>query len=276
MTKKRIAFVAGGLTVALVGAMGFYRYQQARAPLRDILPAFTEPAAGPRAPTSEAFGMTVGRSGLPEVNAFLRGEGLDCADTSMRALMQKAREDKRKEIAAAAARGDPPDAVSGASIVNRRSPKEANPQVRLSCEANAAHANARGPGRLLMVFDSPVHPVRHVSFERSFPAAATETALAEFIGAKRGMEARFGPPTKGRAGTDGEPAEFVWLSPLEIEWTFADLRVRVTAVHYGARGVVVGETVEVPWPVRADAPARPAPMAALDGARSTSGRRLER
>jgi hypothetical protein len=46
-----------------------------------------------------------------------------------------------------------------------------------------------------------------------------------------------------------------WMVPVEYEWMFADLLVKVSALNFGARGVSVTETVEVPLPIRPDAPA---------------------
>ncbi|HEY0715389.1 MAG TPA: hypothetical protein VGF45_22095, partial [Polyangia bacterium] len=160
-------------------------------------------------------------------------------------------------IEAAKIRGESVDSVSGASAVNRRSPKEANPQVRLTCDETPVHAlldRARPPGRgrLLLVWDSPRHPLRHASFERTYATTSMATALTDYIATRRALAAVFGPPVSPAA----EPEVLPWLSPVETRWVFGDLHVRVTALNYGPRGIVLSEIVEVPWPVRPDAPAR--------------------
>ena len=203
----------------------------------------------------------MGSSLLPAVRASLKSAGLDCPDTSMRALMQQARDQTRREMEARKARGEDPDAVTGASRVNYRSPKEANPQVRLACSDTPSGklTDAQRPasrGRLLLVFDSPLHPLRHVSFERTYPATETASAIADLDGTRARMTASYGPGTGALAGA-APTQELPWLSPREGIWRFADLLARVSAIHYGPRGVVVSEIVEVPWPVRSDAPARP-------------------
>jgi hypothetical protein len=45
------------------------------------------------------------------------------------------------------------------------------------------------------------------------------------------------------------------MTPVAYEWDFSDLRVSLRALNFrGPRGVLVSEVVEVPWPVRPDAP----------------------
>lgn len=252
MTARRTTWVlASALVVASVG-FGARALVRRRA-TETILPHFVEPAAGPRAPVAGAFGFKVGHSTLDEARAVLARRGLDCPDTSMRALMREMREARRRERDERKRRGEPVDAVSGASALDRPSPKERNPQVRLSCEPVAPgqlgeHDRPASEGRLLLVFDSPTLPLRHVSFERTHqdPHAA-EGDLAASLAALR---ARFGPPSRE---PEGSP-DLAWLRPVTYEWRFADLQVKVFALHYGARGVSIGETIEVPWPVRPDAP----------------------
>jgi hypothetical protein len=255
--KRNIAIASVVGVCAVVVGVGLQQ-TYARRQIVDVLPAFTEPGAGPRAPDTRALGFAVGASTLAEVQAQLGPLDISCADTSMRALMREARERIRREMQTRRARGEDPDAVTGASGVNHRSPKEANPQVRLACNdvpagklADAPRAD--GTGRLLLVFDSPRHPVRHVSFVRTFPASASSTALAEFRAVRGRLSDRHGPPTSDRADAAAAGA-LPWLSPQEVRWTFADLEARVSAINYGPRGVVLSEIVEVPWPVRADAP----------------------
>jgi hypothetical protein len=244
---------------AAVAAHALHRMHGRRA-LVDVLPAFTEAGPGPRAPSTRALGFALGDSGLDGVRARLAAAGLSCPDTSMRALMREARERTRREMAVRKARGEDPDAVSGASGVDRPSPKEANPQVRLACAEVAPGALglpelAAIPvrGRLLLVFDSPRHPLRHASFERSYPAGELAAALADLNDTRRRHAAVFGAPAGAAAG---DTRELPWLSPAETAWRFADLHAKVSAIDWGPRGIVVSEIVEVPWPVRADAARR--------------------
>jgi hypothetical protein len=223
----------------------------------DVLPAFTERGEGPRAPVTGFFGFFVGQTRLDEAQATLSRLGLACEDTSIRALMRQHRQQKQRELDERRARGEPTDAVSGASAVGRCSPKESNPQVRLTCEGVPSETlvDRRRPvsrGRLLLVFDSQRHPLRHVSFERTFPDHAASTAISDLYQARDAMQALL-----GETAAPLDVAALAWLKPNQTEWRFSDLRVRVSAIHYGARGIVVSELAEVPWPVRADAPALP-------------------
>ena len=259
MTRRRkiVLVLSAALGVpALVIGYGLHRMHERRT-IRDVLPTFSEPAQGPRAPSARALGFVVGSSTLEQVRARLYAAGLDCPDTSMRALMQQSRDQTRAEMQARKARGEDPDAVSGASRVDYRSPKEANPQVRLSCgEVSSSQLGdaerTASRGRLLLVFDSPRHPLRHVSFERTHPATQVSAALADLDGTRSRLSSQFAATASGLEPT----SELPWLSPRETAWRFSDLHARVTAINYGPRGVVVSEIVEVPWPVRADAPAR--------------------
>jgi hypothetical protein len=238
-----------------VGGFAFHGYRRGR--IVDVLPAFTEPASGPRAPTSHAFGFAVGAETLVAAESRLRASGVACVDRSIRALMKSAREEKQREIEAAKARGEGVDSVAGASAVHRRSPKEANPQVRLTCDETPPHTlldrqRPPGKGRLILVWDSAQHPLRHASFERTYATTSMAAALTDYIATRRALAAIFGPPVHDTA----EPDSLPWLAPVETRWAFADLQVRVTALNYGPRGIVLSEVVEVPWPVRPDAPMR--------------------
>jgi hypothetical protein len=108
-------------------------------------------------------------------------------------------------------------------------------------------------GRLLLVFDSERHPLRHASYQRSFPDPAT--ARPEVQAAVAAFTTRFGAPTRTPAPETA--SELPWLVPVDYEWSFADLMVRVTALNFGpARGINLTELVEVPLPLRPDAPTR--------------------
>jgi hypothetical protein len=253
--------IAATLVLVVVlgyGAYGYYRVQKMNA---DVLPEFLEPGEGMRAPSSSALGVRVGTTPLADVEGLIAIWGLTCRDTSMRALMGEQRDKKKAEIENAKARGDDVDGISGASLIDYRSPKERNPQVRLSCE-NTANSKLKdrpreeSAGRVLFIFDSPKHPARHVSYRRqhqNHPLARDD--LAETVNYYVDL---FGKPqvtSKLPPIEDDGSVRFPTVTPYKFEWQFADLRVRVEGMSFGKRGVDVNEVVEVPWPVRANAPA---------------------
>ena len=256
--QKVVAGVVGTSALLFGAAYGYHRYRMARMMrLVDELPVFSEPAHGAKAPTARAFGFTVGSSSLRDVKAALLTEKLDCHDSSIRALMDLARTQKRQEIEAAKASGAGVDSVSGASMIYRRSPKERNPQVRLSCAQIAAsnlhdHARAQSTGRLLLVFDSPKHPLRHASYARSFNGAEELLAASEFKAALDAMTSSFGPATVEVPETVQTPLP-LYKSYMST-WTFTDLKASVRLMNMGDGRLSLDETIEVPWPVRSDAP----------------------
>lgn len=262
--QKALAGVGATMVVLTAASYGYYRYRMAgMMKLVDELPAFSEPAAGARAPVSRGLGFDVGLLKADTVKATLEAKQLDCPDTSIRALMQQAREAKRQEVETAKAKGL--DSVTGASMLYRRSPKERNPQVRLSCSDVPADVltdrrRARSRGRLLFVFDSPQHPLRHVSYARSFHGIDDGLALAEFEAAKQAMTSLYGDPASGPAGAITLPLPL--YQARTFTWKFADLLVSVKLMNMGEGRLSLDETVEVPWPVRADAPARRETVAA--------------
>jgi len=220
---------------------------------------FKDPGPGPRAPRTAAFGATVGVSMFPEVEALVKQRGLDCADTSVRALMDRRREAERAKVADAKARGE--DAVTAASWVNRRSKREANPQLRFSCPKISSEQIGDRPrppssGRLLYVFDDASYPLRHSSYQRTHRDHAA--ALRDFEDTAAALTAVYGPPSKSprtelpRPDAGGK-LEFPNATNYEIAWDFADLAVRVNVLRYGDL-VTVGERVEVPHGIRPDAP----------------------
>lgn len=255
---KPFRWVSVGLAalVALAGiGYGARRLLRPRGP-ETVLPTFVEPGPGPRAPTTQGFGFSVGRSKLANVRGELARRGLACPDTSIRAMMKEMRETRLREMEAKKQTGEAPDAVSGASAMNRPSPKERNPQVRLSCEPVSAALLADQPrpsidGRWLMVFDSPDLPLRHVSFERTH--AQLDEARRDLSASVAALVVRFGQPN---VAPRAEDEDLPWLKPVAYEWKFADLHVKVLALNYGKRGVSLSETIEIPWPVRPDAPTR--------------------
>ena len=248
-SKKRIVWAV--LAALVFGGSYAARFlsQRARrhAEPEVVLPAFSEPPAGPRAPRSEGLGARVGRSTLADVEAAVKARGIACKDTSARALMKEMRAQKAKEGV---------DATSSASA-KKTSPMERNPQVRLSCEETEAsklgdRARPAGVGRLLYVFDSPSHPLRHVSYRRVHADHAA--ARADLLDAIAAMKSAYGEPAATSGALPPEGGEFGKYEPYKVEWIWTDVRVTVSALSYGERGVDVYEAVEVPWPVRSDAP----------------------
>lgn len=220
---------------------------------------FKDPPAGARAPLYNAFGVTLGTSEFPAVADMVRDHGLDCGDTSIRAMMDRRREKEQKRVDAARSKGE--DAVTSASWMNRRSKREANPQVRFSCPKISAEQLGDRPrepstGRLLYVFDSVDHPVRHASYQRTHQDHAS--ALADFKDTVDALTKAYGPPTRPLKGDLPTPdktgaVEFPSAVNFEVSWEYTDLLVRTNILRYG-KLVTVGERVEVPHGLRPDAP----------------------
>ncbi len=269
MTRKRgLALAAAAVVVALGVVVGWYAYRGIQAKQRydammaDLLPEFTEPpAAGPWSPRQDAFSLRVGASSVKEAEDLMKAWGLACKDTSIRALMQA-----RREQLAAEAKAKGVDGVSSATLT-MRSPRERNPAVRLSCEKTATASLKDRPrrpaeGRLLLTFDSPSHALRHASFQHD---AIHADAVRDFHAAAAFYSARFGPPTHKEgtlpaavdlpeAATEGVVL-FNKYDAVRWHWLWADLAVKLEMTCFGA-WLSVSEAVEVPWPVRPDAPLR--------------------
>ena len=228
-------------------------------PIKPWVLEFADPPAGPRAPSAVAFGATLGTTMFPEVEAYVRQLDLHCADTSVRAMMDRRRESERAKVEDARARGE--DAVTAASWVNKRSKREANPQLRFSCPKTTSDQlvdRTRPPstGRLLYIFDDAPYPLRHASYQRTHRDHVA--ALTDFNDAVAALTRTYGPPTRPLTGVlptpdkDGK-VEFPAAKNMEVTWEFADLLARVNVLRYGEL-VTVGERVEVPHGVRPDAP----------------------
>jgi hypothetical protein len=192
--------------------------------------------------------------------------------------MDRRRDTEKAKVADAKARGE--DAVTAASWVNRRSKREANPQLRFSCPKIASdqlgdRPRAPASGRLLYVFDDATYPLRHASYQRTHKDHAA--ALLDFQDTVAAMTRVYGPPGKTpktelpQPDTDGK-LEFPNATNFEIAWDYADLAVRVNVLRYGDL-VTVGERVEVPHGIRPDAPkpaeGSPAAAAALTAPATT-------
>ncbi len=255
--------VASGLSaVLLVAAVlyGYGRYQRSRpkvlAPLVTELPKFSEPDGGARATFGGLYGFEIGRTSLSQARARLSEPGIVCEDSSIRVMVQKLRDAKARELEAAKAKGEV-DAVTGASILWRRSPKESNPQIRLSCADTSTDklgvAGAPVFGELLLIFDSESLPLRHVSFGRSHRQG--EAATRDFDAALARLQAAYGEATVKPKDPAAQPdgGAFPWVTNYEYAWNFADLSVKVSALNLGeTRGISLREFVEIRWPVRSD------------------------
>ncbi len=257
-----VPVLVGGLVAVLVGlgwASWSYRRMADAAIDARFAPLLADPPPGPRSPRSDAFGVQVGRTTMAEAQALARKLGVDCPDTSARALMAGARAHREREAEERKRKGLPPDAVSGASKRKGPSPMERNPQVRLSCEGLATSLltdrtrAAIAEGRLLFVFDRPDQPLRHVSYQRTLPDP--DLARRELDAAVADYRKLYGPPTKTPTTPSGP---LPWLSPVDYEWNFTDLTVRLAALNFGGtRGTMLTELVEVPLPLRPNAPTDP-------------------
>jgi hypothetical protein len=214
-----------------------------------------DPPPGPRTPNSRAFGFSIGKSTPADVEARLQSLGVDCTDTGPRAMMQRAREKKKAELQEASKTSDA-DAVSGASVINKQSKKEKNPQVRLSCPNTrlaqfGVERTADAAGRTLLVFDDSDGPLRHVSSRRTQSEFAA--GVADVEEAVAAWTSILGPPTS----TQGDVAELAPPEPTGIfvkwDWEYSDYLVRVEIASLGKR-FSVSERAEVPMRIRADAP----------------------
>lgn len=244
------------LSLALLGGWAWSKRARELPPLETLLPEFEQPDPQlERAPSSMALGVEVGVVSLEALLRELETRALACDDTGIRASVERLREYKRRQLAEAA----DPDAVSGASILYRRSKKERNPQIRLACsvdslaqvEPSAGAGRPRVPGRALFVFDSPAYPLRHASLRRTYQTG--EAAALDLRETASRFEAIYGEPSS-RRGTIPLPGDApAKLEPIRLEWRYADLLVQVSATSFG-KLTSVDERVEVPWPIRSDAP----------------------
>jgi hypothetical protein len=257
-SKRKRVLVGAGVGVLVLGLLGggaYYAWSKRPRelpPLQTKLPEFEEPDPKlPRAPSNEAFGVAIGEATLDPLMVELRKRGLDCDDTGVRASIEKLREYKRKQLEQA----EDPDAVTGASILTKRSRKESNPQIRLACELDSLlelePGRPRVAGRALFVFDSPELPLRHASLRRTYQTS--EAAMLDARETVARFEAIYGEPTtrRGLIPLPGDaPAK---PDPIRVQWRYGDLLVEVSVTSFG-KMVSVDERIEVPWPIRPDAP----------------------
>jgi hypothetical protein len=238
-----------------------------------VLPTFTDPAEGPRAPTNAALGFKIGQTTRAELDALAAAHGFTCRDTSARAMFISIY-NQYKEKGIDAMKGAHEGAPKGQSSAARAAPGEdlkktgghahgdyaemaKNPQQRLSCEQLSPKilTDRERPevlGRLLMIFDSEAHPLRLASFARQHKDAAA--ALEDFHASLKAIEAVHGKPTE----SEGELGEKGFHSFVSIRraWKYADMQVVLTGTGLGPNGAQIEERYDVPLPVRADAVAK--------------------
>jgi len=246
--------VVGVLVVAACAVRAYMVWDRSR----DVLPEFTAVGPGPRAPVVDlTAGIVPGRTTLAEVQALTAKLGWTCSDTSMRGLMKLGREQAQAKMAEAEARGEDPDAVSGASRAHYVSKKEQNPQVQWNCEKvdlsaldGAVFKEPGKSGYALFIFDSAALPLRYVVTSRKFFSQKQTLAIYEAEVAR--FTAALGPSTSTMGKPDMTEGEkiFARRNPVNHVWDFADRRATVGVMNMGPeRGIDVREVFEVPWPV---------------------------
>lgn len=228
----------------------------------ELLPQLIPPGDGPRAPTRSVWGIEIGKTTVAQIQDLSFQKLWVCKDRSFRALRKAARVKRGREARAAAekaaAQGELVDAQSGASKRSGKKGTHDIPVFRWTCpEITSRQLGDRERpltlGALLFSFDTKEHPVRHASYRRQVADPALARAdVQQSIDAIRTV---YGPPTAAPAKSplgDGGSGfkEFV---PFDWEWSYADFRVRVSAMRSGG-SVSVVETYEVPWPVWVVAP----------------------
>lgn len=268
-------WIVAGLLVTIVGAGGWTAWRLLNRPSPEDsweLPEFEPPGSGPRAPGTELLSVRVGFTTHEELTALLTARGLTCEDTSKRAIMERMKAKRAAAATEAEAAGNEEagseeavDGKSGATSKGGKAPGANNPQIRLRCQGvpAASLADRERPavdGRWLFIFDSPKHPLRHVSYRRQL--RDRPLALRDFWSAVDATKTALGEPTETpkvappRPAPGDAPATLVPFRSHKFVWSFSDAQAQVNMVDYGDRGVDVLEQLEVPWPIAADAPAR--------------------
>lgn|GEM_PF-4118774 len=197
---RTIAFVllfGGLLSVSWYSMRGYRAWQRRQASSKPWVHPFREPDLKlPKPPRLRVFGMFVGESSFAEAQAFTQAQRIVCQDNSVRALMRRQRAARVEKLRA---QGNI-DALSGATW-NRPSPRERNPSIRWNCEKVLTSQWADIPrptkvwGRLLYVFDSPKHPLRHASFQYDLHPSK---ALSAFRSVITHYQTRFGAPSRSK------------------------------------------------------------------------------
>ena len=256
----RLLQVVGVLVVVACAIRGYMVWDRSR----DVLPEFSAVPAGPRAPAFDVVaGIRPGLTTLAEVQAMTIRLGWTCSDSSMRGLMKLGREQARAKMAEAEARGEDPDAVSGASRAHYVSKKEQNPQVQWNCESvdlstvdPVVFRDTGKAGAALFIFDSAALPLRYIVTSRKFfsqkqSLEAWEAQVARYTAILGAPTSTMGKPDR----TEGQKI-FARRNPVNAIWEFADRRGTVGVMNMGPeRGIDVREVFEVPWPTVVTPPA---------------------
>jgi hypothetical protein len=122
-----------------------------------------------------------------------------------------------------------------------------------TCSSLRDRARAPGVGRLLLIFDDVTRPLRHVSFDRV--RSDPERALADFEDSLQAFSKIYdAPPAHSERRRANHRSALATLSPVLKAFQYPDLLAKISILNMGRRGILVSEVVEVPWPVRADAP----------------------
>ena len=271
------------------GLRGYHAWKRRQLPPPSWKHQFTEPPKGKLPPSFPLYGLIVGESGWQDVQRFTAQQKLVCLDNSVSAMMQR----KRKLDAEKNKKAGKADAVSGATW-KKRPPRAQNPSIRWNCErVQAAQISSftrphPAHGRLLFVLDSPKHPLRHISYQYDLlPAKAVDSfqaavnyftqllgkpdiardahPLPQPRGALKPLHSN-AQPVKDNATSLPASKSHLGEAPIDPqkvkkyglflrEWRYAGLVVRLSMRSFG-RWFNLSESVEIPWPIRPDAPKR--------------------
>ena len=218
-------------------------------------PSFIERPEGQRASRLETvLGMRIGATTVAQMKAATRF--LSCEDRSISVVMIRGLERAAAELEA---RGENNWRFRIYAWLN---PHGRNPQVRFECRLEQGESfgikGALDEGRMILVHDGPTLPLRHTSIQRTW--WNEEATLADLTASHTRLSddhpGASPVPNPHLAELDGD-GPFAELTPYTWEWRWTDLRIELTAIRYAGSRFVVTETIEVPWPVRSDAPQRP-------------------
>ena len=202
----------------------------------------------PKAPSKDGLSTTVGTTSFEDMKALAAKTGLRCKDASPAAQVKQMKKKRAEKMAAA---GKSPDAIASASW-NRETAHERITQIRWSCPSTASttltdYQRAPSSGRVLFIFDSLQHAVRHVSFGRRHKSP--KTALEDILTSTAAYEKRFGKPHIVKHDLPAQATDdFTLPAATNVlrEWQFGDLRVKVEAFSLDGSNIRVYEMVEVP------------------------------
>ena len=202
----------------------------------------------PPAPDKDMLGLTMGEASLDAVKARAAAMNLRCKDASPAAMVKQMKEARREKMRA---EGKSPDVIASASW-NKESAHERMTQVRWSCPGAASvwltdYPRKVSNGRVLFVFDSPQHAVRHASFGRRHSSG--KAAAEDLLHSAAAYDKRLGKahivknplPETIPAGF-GFPA----VTNVLFEWQFGDLRAKVEGFSADGKVTRIYEMIEIP------------------------------